>query len=84
MTRYVFESVRYPASKLVACRTCGKKVRRSQTFTATINPWNVNEHGEPASYREVRGKLQAMASAWLLEPAECTPCIRVRLRGAIR
>ena len=81
MTRYVFEEVRYPASKNVPCVACGKKVRRSTTFTATINPWNLNERGEQASYVEVREKLRQEATGWLTEPAECMPCMRVRMRA---
>ena len=80
MTRYTFEEVRYPASKSVKCSGCGKSVKRSTTFTATVNPWNVNEHGDPASYAEVREKLRQKAIAWLTEPAECTLCIRLRVR----
>lgn len=80
MTRYVFEELRYPASKNVPCTSCGKKVRRSETFTMTVNPWNVNAAGEPASRSEIIEKLRVKASAWIKEPATCTPCLRTALR----
>lgn len=80
MTRYTFEEVRYPASKTARCSGCGKSVKRSTTFTATVNPWNLNEAGDPASYVEVREKLRQKATAWLTEPTECTPCLRLRMR----
>lgn len=81
MTRYTFEEVRCPAFKVVKCSGCGKTVKRSQTFTATVNPWNLNEHGDPASYVEVQEKLRQKATVWTTEPAECTACIRLRVRS---
>lgn len=80
MTRYVFEEVTVPASKNVKCATCGKSVRRSKTFMATLNPFNVNEAGDPKSRGEILVGLRQKATAWLTEPEECTPCLRVRLR----
>ena len=80
MTRYVFEEVQYRKTKTLPCSTCGKSVRRSTTFTNTINPWNLNAAGEPASRSEIIEKLRAKADAWMTEPVQCTPCIRDRVR----
>jgi ribosomal protein S27E len=80
MTRYVFEEVAYPARKRVKCYGCGKALVRSTTFTATVNPWNVNADGEPRTRAEIVEVLRGKASAWMTEPAECTPCLRKRRR----
>lgn len=80
MTRYVFEVVKYPASKRVPCAACGKNVSRSRTFDATINPFNLNENGDAKSYAEVRESLRQKAIEWVAAPDYCTPCLRAAIR----
>jgi hypothetical protein len=80
MTRYTFEEVRYPARKRVKCETCGKPVVRSETFTATVNPFNVGADGEPRTRAQIVEVLREKASAWIAAPAYCTPCLRTAKR----
>lgn len=80
MTRYVFEVVTHRASKRVPCATCGKKVARSRTFDETLNPWNVNENGEPKSHAEIVVSLRQKATVWVTAPDFCTACIRAAIR----
>jgi hypothetical protein len=80
MTRYVFEEVRHRAVKVTNCTRCGKSVRRAKTFTATINPWNVNEDGSPRSRWQILERLREKATEWQGEPESCTACLRLAVR----
>ena len=45
---------------------CGKRVRRSRTFTQTVSPFNKDpETGDPKTLSQVIESLRAEASAWL-------------------
>ena len=78
MTRYTFEVVKHHATKRVDCDHCGKRLVRSQTFEATINPWNVNDDGTPRSREQIRARLREKADLWTVEPVTCTPCLRAQ------
>ena len=80
MTRYTFDVVSHRATKRVDCAGCGKRLVRSQTFDATVNPWNVNDDGTPRSREQIRERLREKAAAWETEPAKCTPCLRAERR----
>jgi hypothetical protein len=78
MTTYTFEQVRYPATKNLPCPGCGKKLRRSTTFTMTINPFNVDPvSGEPRSRMQIVAALREKASGWLIAPVWCSGCLPV-------
>lgn len=68
MTHYAFERVEYRASKSGKCAACGKRLRRSETFAQTINPFNKNKFGIPKSHAEIWGEIKAEAKAWMEEP----------------
>lgn len=72
--RVNFERVRYSATKTLPCPSCAKKVRRQRTFVQTINPYNLNADGQPASRPEIVEKLRAEAKVWRMEPEHCTSC----------
>ena len=80
MTRYVFREIKRRAVKRVPCGTCGKSVQRSRTFMQTLNPWNKNAAGEPASEWEIQDKLAVEVATWQAAPDYCTPCLRAVLR----
>lgn len=65
---YRFVEVKYPVSKSVPCAVCGKKIRRSTSFTQTINPFNKHKTGPNAGQVKTRGEiwqeLAAEAEAW--------------------
>lgn len=83
MTRYVFEEVPYRATKSVRCSTCDKPVRRSRTFTQTVNPWNVTEAGEPKTRGQVYAAVVVEGVAWTKEPELCAPCWRAERDGSL-
>lgn len=75
MTTYVFEEVKYQASRNLKCRDCGKRFRRSTTFMQTINPWNKSkETGKPKTFPEIWKELKAEAEAWSPDN-RCTKCV---------
>lgn len=65
---YTYDEVGHPATRTGACPTCGKKTRRSRTFTQTVNPFNKNEDGTMKTYTEVRADVRADAEAWNPDP----------------
>ena len=52
-------------TKSGSCPVCGKRVRRSQTFSETVNPFNRNEGGTLKSPAEVRVSVNKEADAWV-------------------
>jgi hypothetical protein len=64
MTTYRFQEVKYPITKRIPCRTCGKKFARSTTLYQTINPFNKNADGQPKTYPEIWKELRVEAEAW--------------------
>jgi hypothetical protein len=51
----------------------GRRVRRQKTFTATVNPWNVNEDGTIRTRRQVYESLSEKARAWEREHEAAAP-----------
>lgn len=61
--RYTGPSV--TARRTGKCPTCGKRVTRSRTFSATVNPFNRNgETGLPKTWAEVDADVRKKADAW--------------------
>lgn len=61
---HTFHEIVARRSKSGPCPVCGKRVRRSQTFSETVNPFNRNEDGSPKSPAEVRVSVNKKADAW--------------------
>lgn len=61
------------ATRSGKCR-CGKRVRRSQTFSQTQSPYNRNDEGRPRSQLEIRAALAKEADAWLPD-FTCAGCL---------
>jgi len=61
---HTFPEIVVRRSKSGYCHACGKRVRRSRTFSETVNPFNRNEDGAPKSPAEVRVSVNNMADAW--------------------
>lgn len=71
MTTYQFQEVKWPETRSLKCRECGKRFRRSMTFTQTINPFNKNAVGQLKTYAEILAELKVEGAAW--SPADlCT------------
>lgn len=64
MTTYRFEEIAHPVVKSVPCRTCGKPVRRSTTFSQTVNPFNKDADGNPKTAELIRAELREQAEKW--------------------
>jgi hypothetical protein len=82
MTTYRFEVVGYPITKPTACSVCGKKMRRSTTFTQTINPFNKNADGVMKTRGEIWKELAAEAESWT--PVAVHPKCRDQVTGGTR
>ena len=74
MTTYIYEQVTQQVTKNLPCPSCGKKVRRSNTISNTVNPFNKNADGEIRTRAEVRACVVALAQKWQTEPVICTAC----------
>ena len=61
---HTFHEIVARRTKSGPCPVCGKRVRRSQTFSETVNPFNRNEDGTPKSPAEVRASVNRKADAW--------------------
>ena len=69
--RITFDEIAVPATRYGPCPGCGKKVKRSRTFTQTVNPWNTIEvHGakRPKTPSEVWRAVHDQAVAWQPDP----------------
>lgn len=65
--RVTFEEVGHTVVAKWRCAGCNKRGRKQRTFTATINPWNVNEDGTQRSRAEILDVLRAKGEAWRLD-----------------
>jgi hypothetical protein len=73
--RTTFHPLKMRATKNLPCPICGKKMRRSKTFEATVNPFNRNEDGSVRTPTEVYARLRAEADSWRLIPDTHTDCL---------
>ncbi len=65
MTTYRFTEVSAKASRNLKC-PCGKRFKRSETITNTVNPFNKDpETGEPRTYAQVQQVVNAKAAEWM-------------------
>mgnify|MGYP001570037263 CR=1 FL=1 len=69
-TRYVFETVKFGVSKTGKC-SCGKRLKRSATFSQTLNPWNKRVDGTPKTRGDIQDELAAEAQEWKKLPVFC-------------
>jgi hypothetical protein len=68
---YTYDQVTAPATRVGPCPGCGQKVKRSRTFSQTVNPWNTTEEDgvkRPKTYAEVRKSVNEQAMAWEPDP----------------
>lgn len=82
MTTYHFSGPQVTARRTGTCPTCGKKVTRSRTFEATVNPFNRHPvEDRPKTWDEVRADVRTEADAWDPNPEvfEHTRCRGDRL-----
>lgn len=59
-----YERVERWVEKTVACRVCGKKIKRATTLGQTINPWNKNADGTVKNRYQIQSELKAEAETW--------------------
>lgn len=73
LTHTVFEKVRLVGRKRVACAEpgCPRKVTRTKTFWATLNPFNKNPDGSVRNREELLVYLDGKRATWLVEPEWC-------------
>jgi len=62
--RITFENVEIKGTKTFVCADCGKTRSRTEAFSQTINPFNINASGEPKSRSEITTEIIADRDAW--------------------
>lgn len=67
-TTWVYEVVKYPATRKFTCRVCGKPGKLTKTFRQTINPFNKNAAGQVKFRSEIQTELSAQAASWDPDP----------------
>ena len=72
--RVTFEELKFSAQKTTTCTWCTRKVRRSRTFSQTLNPFNQKADGTIKNAEDIRKELFAEADEWQKEPELCTSC----------
>lgn len=73
MQTIVFQEVKITGEKTGKC-LCGKRRVRRESFTQTINPWNVKKDGSPKGKYDILPELVAERDAWKKEPIYCEVC----------
>ena len=75
ITRYVFEEVKAWGEKSGKCVECGKRRTRKVTMTATVNPFNVDENGDPKDKWTIQKDLyRDKVGPWKERPIICKSC----------
>lgn len=69
-----FDEVKATRERTFECAGCGKRIKRQKTDWATINPWNVDENGNPKTYEQVRKDVSRKLDKWEAEPKYCSSC----------
>jgi hypothetical protein len=70
----MFPVVKFRVTKNLPCPVCGKRIKRSATFTATVNPFNVDGFGVPKRHDVVYGELRRKGQKWQIEPETHEAC----------
>lgn len=82
ITHTRFDDVKYRATKRCSCTRCDKIVRRSKTFSQTLNPFNKNKDGIPKNRGEILEDLVVEAKDWQITCEICTACIKLENSNA--
>lgn len=64
-----FQKVKFQTHRTGTCSVCGKRWKRSKTFSQTLNPFNRNAQGEVKTYSEIFEELREEARMW--NPIHC-------------
>lgn len=73
METIIFREVKITGEKSGKC-LCGKRRVRRESFTQTINPWNVKKDGSPKGKYDILPELVAERDAWKKDPIYCEAC----------
>ncbi|TVM01733.1 MAG: hypothetical protein CV087_10470 [Candidatus Brocadia sp. WS118] len=68
-----YETVSLRAEKNVKCKGCGKRLKRSKTFSQTLNPFNKKD-GRLKTRQEIYEELSKESTAWHLVKEYCKEC----------
>jgi len=73
-TTTTYPKVKHTERRTVPCAGgCGRKLKRSFTWSHTINPWNRNGDGTVKTYGQIKAELAAVGAKWAPEPT-CVHC----------
>jgi len=79
-----FEEVKWRADKSLKCAGgCGKRLKRSITFSQTINPFNKLPDGTVKDRPDIYKELKQEAEAWKTEPVTCDRCLISQATGKL-
>lgn len=57
--------------------SCGKRVARQRRFWQTLNPYNLNEKGNPKTHGQIMAECRAALVKWQQRQEPCEhPCSR--------
>lgn len=75
--RVNFQEVAIHAEKSVKCaKGCGRRLKRRQKFSQTINPFNKRADGQVKTPHDIRLELNARAEEWKASPEVCCHCAK--------
>ena len=83
MPTYTFPPITVRRVHSGKCPVCGKTVRRSRSFTHTVNPFNRNPDGSVRTVAEVTARVNAEADLWVPDFTH-TACESDQLAGGAR
>jgi len=70
MTFINFRAIKLRAEKTGKC-VCGKRIKRSITFSQTINPYNRDANNNLKDEQGIQKELRSKASEWKKKPVHC-------------
>lgn len=71
MQTVTFKEIKHQATKSGKCIVCGKRRKRSRTFSQTLNPFNKTASGRVKMVYDIMPELRAEAKEWQKEPINC-------------
>jgi hypothetical protein len=70
MTRITFREIKIHGRKTFKC-SCGKRLKRSKTFSQTINPFNLH-NGLPKTYEQILIEIYRDKRLWEIAIDPCS------------
>lgn len=69
-----FEEVSLKHTKRGKCAVCGKNCQQTETFSQTINPYNLDKYGRVKFRDVIMNENKEKRDAWRTIPPKCKNC----------